>query len=161
MRRTILTSTVALLLLATTASSDAARTPLHTRAVDACLRSHGWPYGIRALERVEIRVHHPNGLIRICGSKAATTNSLLQAPAGKTDSRRGGGSSDWRAEPDDSPLKNQLSIPAATVLVPSRASGFHWAAAAIGASLGGLLTLLLARCINHRGIPSRVGSERR
>jgi hypothetical protein len=69
MRRTILTSTVTLALLATTVSSNAARTPSHTRAVDACLRSHGWPYGLRALERVEIRVHHPNGLIRFCGGR--------------------------------------------------------------------------------------------
>jgi hypothetical protein len=33
---------------------------------DACLRAHGWLYGSLALERMEIRVGHPNGLRRIC-----------------------------------------------------------------------------------------------
>lgn len=36
--------------------------------IDACLRAHGWPYGLLGLERAEIRAHHPNGLIRICGA---------------------------------------------------------------------------------------------
>ncbi len=57
---------------AQTASNDANRvnaSPVHTNGVDACLRAHGWPYGLLALQRAELRVGHPNGLIRTCGGR--------------------------------------------------------------------------------------------
>ena len=51
----------------TTSHSVAAHRQTADR-VDACLRAHGWPYGLLGLEGAEIRAHHPNGLVRICGA---------------------------------------------------------------------------------------------
>ena len=67
MRRIILISAVGLGLLAAATSIQAAQSAPHSNRVDACLRAHGWPYGLLALQRVELRVGHPNGLIQTCG----------------------------------------------------------------------------------------------
>lgn len=70
MRRIILISAIGLGLVAAATSIEAAQsTSNHTARVDACLRAHGWPYGLRALQRAELRVGHPNGLIRTCGGR--------------------------------------------------------------------------------------------
>ena len=71
MRRMILISLVGVAGLAMTASVEATPKPCHTDRIDACLRAHGWPYGLFALQRAEIRHGHPNGLIRICGGTDA------------------------------------------------------------------------------------------
>ena len=72
MRRFIVISLVGLAALAVSAPSRADSTPPSgTDGIDACLRTHGWPYGLVALQHVEIRVGHPNGLIRICGGTDA------------------------------------------------------------------------------------------
>jgi hypothetical protein len=72
MRRIILISAVGLGLLAATTSIDAAQTASnHTSRVDACLRAHGWPNGLLALQRAELRARHPNGLIQTCGGRDA------------------------------------------------------------------------------------------
>ena len=58
-----------------------------------------------------------------------------------------------RAQPQNSPLKNQRSIPAdarTTVAVPATHSGFDWTAAAIGAIVASLLGLMLATGLNLR-----------
>ena len=57
------------------------------------------------------------------------------------------------AQPQDSPLKNQLSIPAdaqASVTAPATDSSFDWTAAAIGAIVASLLGLVLAAGLNLR-----------
>jgi hypothetical protein len=57
------------------------------------------------------------------------------------------------AQPQDSPLRNQLSIPGdaqTSVAVPSTASGFDWAAAAIGAIVASLFGMMLAAGLNQR-----------
>ena len=72
MRRIILISAVGLGLLAATTSIDAAQTASnHTSRVDACLAAHGWPNGLLALQRAELRAGHPNGLIQTCGGRDA------------------------------------------------------------------------------------------
>jgi hypothetical protein len=56
-------------------------------------------------------------------------------------------------QPQDSPLKNQLSIPAdaqTSVTAPSTDSGFNWTAAAVGAIVASLLVLVLAAGLNLR-----------
>jgi hypothetical protein len=58
-----------------------------------------------------------------------------------------------RVQPQNSLLKNQLSIPAdaqTSVTAPSTDSGFDWTAAAIGAIVASLLVLLLAAGLNLR-----------
>jgi hypothetical protein len=71
MRRFILISLIGLGALAATAPVGATPAPSRTDRIDACLRAHGWPYGLFALQRAE-RLHgHPNGLIRICGGTDA------------------------------------------------------------------------------------------
>jgi hypothetical protein len=71
MRRTILISLIGLAALATAASVEATPKPSPADRIDACLRAHGWPYGLLALQIAEIRHGHPNGLIRICGGTDA------------------------------------------------------------------------------------------
>jgi hypothetical protein len=71
MRRMILISLVGLAGLAATAQVEATSKPTRADRIDACLRDHGWPYGLRALQIAEIRHGHPNGLIRICGGTDA------------------------------------------------------------------------------------------
>ena len=74
MRRIILISAVGLGLLAATTSIDAAQTASnHTSQVDACLAAHGWPNGLLALQRAELRTGHPNGLVQTCGGRDAQT----------------------------------------------------------------------------------------
>lgn len=69
MKRATLIVPIALALVASTA---AANPPDHPHGhVNRCLRAHGWPYGLGALQRAEVRVRHPNGLIRICGGRDA------------------------------------------------------------------------------------------
>ena len=71
MRRIILISLVGLGAFASSAPIGATPTPSSTDRIDACLRVHGWPYGLVALRRDEIRHGHPNGLLRICGGTDA------------------------------------------------------------------------------------------
>jgi hypothetical protein len=71
MRRIILISLIGLAGLAVPALGGATPEPSPTDRVDSCLRDHGWPYGLRALQLAEIRHGHPNGLIRICGGTDA------------------------------------------------------------------------------------------
>jgi hypothetical protein len=71
MRRFILISLIVLGAFAVTAPVGASPTPSRTDRIDACLRAHGWPYGLVALQRAEILHGHPNGLIRICGGTDA------------------------------------------------------------------------------------------
>jgi hypothetical protein len=58
-----------------------------------------------------------------------------------------------RTQPQHSPLKNQLSIPAdaqTSVALPATGSRFDWAAAAIGAVAASLIGLMLAAGLNLR-----------
>jgi hypothetical protein len=58
-----------------------------------------------------------------------------------------------RAQPQNSPLKNQLSIPVSAqnaVAVPATDSGFDWTAAAMGAIVASLLGLMVAAGLNLR-----------
>jgi hypothetical protein len=71
MRRIILISLIGLAGLAVTAPVGATQEQSATNRVDSCLRAHGWPYGLLALQRAEILHGHPNGLIRICGGTDA------------------------------------------------------------------------------------------
>lgn len=71
MRRIILISLIGLGGLAVTSPAGATPKPSATDRVDSCLRAHGWPYGLLALQGAEIRHGHPNGLIRICGGTDA------------------------------------------------------------------------------------------
>jgi hypothetical protein len=71
MRRFILISLIGLGAFAVTAPVGATPTPSRADRIDACLRVHGWPYGLIALQRAEIRAGHPNGLVRICGGTDA------------------------------------------------------------------------------------------
>lgn len=71
MRRIILISLIGVGGLVVTAQVEATSNPSPTHRIDACLRAHGWPYGLRALQIAEIRHGHPNGLIRICGGTDA------------------------------------------------------------------------------------------
>jgi len=71
MRRFILISLIGLGAWAVTAPVGATPSSSDTDRIDACLRAHGWPYGLGALQRAEIRHGHPNGLIRICGGTDA------------------------------------------------------------------------------------------
>ena len=71
MRRIIVISLIGLGGLALAAPGGATPELSPTDRVDACLRNHGWPYGLRALQIAEIRHGHPNGLIRICGGTDA------------------------------------------------------------------------------------------
>jgi hypothetical protein len=71
MRRIILICVIGLGGLAVTAPVGATPTPSPADRIDACLRAHGWSYGLLALQGAEIRHGHPNGLIRICGGTNA------------------------------------------------------------------------------------------
>jgi hypothetical protein len=71
MPRIILISLIGLGGLAAAAPIGATPEPSPTNRVDSCLRAHGWPYGLFALQRAEILHGHPNGLIRICGGTDA------------------------------------------------------------------------------------------
>jgi hypothetical protein len=64
MRRTILIGLSLALLPGTATAAHGASS--HDHAVNVCLRHHGWPFGLLALERAELQHGHPNGLIRIC-----------------------------------------------------------------------------------------------
>jgi hypothetical protein len=44
----------------------------HAGTMDSCLAEHGWPFGLEALQMVERRVGHPNGLIHICEVEIST-----------------------------------------------------------------------------------------
>jgi len=58
-----------------------------------------------------------------------------------------------RAQPQNSPLKNQLSVPAdaqTSVTAHSTDSSFDWTAAAVGAIVASLLGLMLAAGLNLR-----------
>jgi hypothetical protein len=41
---------------------------------DSCLAKHGCAYGFQALEIMERRVGHPNGLVRICKVEVSKAN---------------------------------------------------------------------------------------
>jgi hypothetical protein len=71
MRRVILISLIGLAGLTMTASVEATPKSCPADRIDECLRAHGWPYGLHALQIAEIRHGHPNGLIRICGGTDA------------------------------------------------------------------------------------------
>jgi hypothetical protein len=57
------------LLAASSATTATARQTTDTTA-RACLRAHGWAYGLTALRRQELRVRHPNGLVALCVRQA-------------------------------------------------------------------------------------------
>jgi hypothetical protein len=46
----------------------------HAGTVDSCLAEHGWPFGLEALQMVERRVGHPNGLVQICEVEISTVS---------------------------------------------------------------------------------------
>ena len=46
----------------------------HAGGMDSCLARHGWAYGLQALETMERRVGHPNGLVRICNVEVSNSN---------------------------------------------------------------------------------------
>jgi hypothetical protein len=80
MQRIILISTIGLVLLGATSPTGSAHTASHTGRVNACLRAHGWPHGQLALQRAELRVGHPNGLIRTCGGKDGRASETSGSP---------------------------------------------------------------------------------
>jgi hypothetical protein len=57
---------------ATVAANAGAET---TTSVNACLRTHGWDYGLTALRHQELRVRHPNGLAAICTREFADSGA--------------------------------------------------------------------------------------
>jgi hypothetical protein len=46
----------------------------HAGTMDSCLAEHGWPFGLEALQMVERRVDHPNGLIHSCELEISTVS---------------------------------------------------------------------------------------
>lgn len=69
MKRASLIATLALVLIVPTATANPAHH--YRRHINACLRAHGWPYGLGALQHLEVRANHPNGLVRTCGGRDA------------------------------------------------------------------------------------------
>jgi hypothetical protein len=68
MRKIALLVAVSFVLVLACTAALAMRSPATDQAgsMDSCLAEHGWPFGLEALQMVERRVGHPNGLVRIC-----------------------------------------------------------------------------------------------
>jgi hypothetical protein len=52
----------------------------HAGTMDSCLAEHGWPLGLEALQMVERRVGHPDGLVQICKVEISTVTGAERAP---------------------------------------------------------------------------------
>ena len=68
MRRIALLVAVSFVLVLACTAALAMRSPGtdHAGTLASCLAEHGGPFGLEAPQRVERRVGHPNGLVRIC-----------------------------------------------------------------------------------------------
>ena len=68
MRKIALLVAVSFVLVLACTAALAMQSPATDQAgtIDSCLAEHGWPFGLEALQMVERRVGHPNGLVRIC-----------------------------------------------------------------------------------------------
>jgi hypothetical protein len=76
MRRIALLVAVSFVLVLACTGALAMRSPGtdHAGTMDSCLAEHGWPFGVEALQMVERRVGHPNGLIHICELEISTVS---------------------------------------------------------------------------------------